>query len=109
GVIAQNALLIFRVVTGVLLVLFLLPPFRLLNVLRQQIDRRSLLIVGLSLVIFAAVLLIPFVRNFFLVIPLRPLDYAITVGVSLLWFAIAWVELRFHLFDRFFGITGASK
>ncbi len=109
GVIAQNALLIFRVVTGVLLVLFLLPPFRWFNVLRQPIDRRSLLIVGLSLAIFATTLLVPFLRNFFLVIPLRPVDYAITVGVSLLWFAAAWIELKYHLFDRFFGIAGAKE
>ena len=109
GIVAQNALLVFRIVTGVLLVIFLLPPFGLLNVLRREIDRRSLLIAGLSLAIFATTLLLPFLRSFFLLVPLRPVDYAITVGVSLLWFAVAWIELRFHLFDRFFGITGAEN
>lgn len=46
----------------------------LLNVLNRTLGARSLLI-------FAAVLFVPFLRSFFLIIPLRPIDYATWSGL----------------------------
>ena len=103
---AQTALVTFFVITGVLLMLFAEPPIQWFA--GGSPYRGSWLVVGAAAALiagYAVVMLVPALREFFELVPLPPLFYAIIAGATALWVVLQrWVYRR-HLLERFLDLA----
>jgi cation-transporting P-type ATPase E len=104
--IAETALTTFLVCTGLVLIIFVQPPTRWWvggNSLSG--DRRpTWLAIGLLLV-FVIISLVPGLRSLFLLSPLTLQEYALTLGMIVLWlFIVRWIW-RARLLGRFLGVN----
>jgi len=92
---AQTIVTIFLLLTGLMLVVFIEPPFKFLAVIREYRGARwPLLLVALSLVGFGAVWIIPPTRGFFgLAVEPDPVVVLALLAVTAVWsvlLALAW-------------------
>ncbi len=107
----QTALAIFSIFCGLLLVVFVEPPYEWWSGGSAcNHDRRpALLSLGL-LVFFMTFLFIPGARSFFDFSPMQPYDYLIIGGVAVAWGLLLRWFWRARLMDRFFEVDlSASK
>jgi len=93
---AQTIVTIFLLLTGLMLVVFIEPPFKFLAVIREYRGARwPLLLVALSLVGFGAVWIVPPTRGFFgLAVEPDPVVVLALLAVTAVWsvlLALAWV------------------
>ena len=92
---AQTIVTIFLLLTGLMLVVFIEPPFKLLAVIREYRGAKwPLVLVALSLLGFGAVWIIPVTRSFFgLAVEPDPLVILALLAVTAVWsllLALAW-------------------
>jgi cation-transporting ATPase E len=99
--VARSALTTVSVLCGLLLIPFVEPPTRAW-VAGDELsgDWRPSALAVMMLSAYAVVLSVPGLRGFFELVPLRPVDYALLVGVVAVW-ALALREIwRRRLFER---------
>jgi cation-transporting ATPase E len=102
---AQTGLSTFVCIASFVLILFLAPPHRWFAAWTHPTDDRrpALLVVGL-LVVFAAVLFIPVLSNYFgLTGPALPVFRVVLIAVAL-WFVTLTLAFRLRLLDRVLGL-----
>jgi cation-transporting ATPase E len=106
----QTALAIFSIFCGLLLVVFVEPPYEWWSGGSTcNHDRRpALLSLGL-LVFFIIFLFLPGARNFFDFSPMRYYDYLIIGAVALAWAGLLRWVWRTKLLDRFLGVDLSAE
>jgi cation-transporting ATPase E len=102
---AQTGLSTFVCLASFGLILFLLPPTRFFAAWTRPIaDRRPAVLVGVLVVVFAAVLVTPALSDYFgLTGPARP-TFVTVLPALLLWFGTLWAVFRVRLLDRILGL-----
>jgi cation-transporting ATPase E len=102
---AQTGLSTFVSLASFVLILFLEPPTRFFaSWTRPSPDKRPALLVAVLLVVFAAVLFIPVLSNYFgLTGPARPVFTTVLPALAL-WFVALSAAYRLRLLDRVLGI-----
>jgi hypothetical protein len=107
---AQTGLSTFFCLASFVLILFLAPPARVFAAwTRPTGDRRPALLVAVLAVVFAAVLFIPVLSNYFGLTGPSPMVFALVLPALALWFAVPSAALRFRLFERFLGFEKPSR
>ena len=88
-----------------MLILFLEPPTRFFaSWTRPSPDKRPAVLVGVLLVVFAAVLFTPALSDYFgLTGPARPV-FTTVLPALVLWFAALTAAYRFRVLDRVLGV-----
>jgi cation-transporting ATPase E len=102
---AQTGLSTFVSLASFVLILFLEPPNRFFaSWTRPSPDKRPAVLVGVLLVVFAAVLFTPALSNYFgLTGPARPV-FTTVLPALVLWFAALTAAYRFRVLDRVLGV-----
>jgi cation-transporting ATPase E len=105
GLVARSGLTTFATIAGVLLILFIAPPFRLFVAVKPlSSDKRpAYMVIGL-LVLFFVVLAVEPVRQWFELAAFGPRAYFIIGIAVLLWLFTARSVFRAQLFERFIGL-----
>lgn len=99
---SQTVLTAFSVLSGLGLVLFVEPPFRwFVGGDKYSGDKRPLLLVVAMLGLFVWMIVVPRWRQFWELLPLEPIDYAIVIGATLVWAVVQRYVWRARLFERF--------
>ncbi|MCU0526037.1 MAG: HAD-IC family P-type ATPase [Elainella sp. Prado103] len=103
--VAETALLTMQVLGGLLLLPFLKPPTSVwVGGASLSRDRRYLILAGVALLAYIAILAVPSLRQFFDLYPLNLTDYLGIGFVACVWaFVVRWIW-RNALLDRFLGI-----
>jgi cation-transporting ATPase E len=98
----QTALTIFSVITGLLLVPFVVPPIKALAIAREYSGdwRPTLLAAGLFLV-FVVIMVVPDFRSFFSLGNLEWWMYLWIIGVAVIWLFVTMGLWYFRAFERF--------
>jgi cation-transporting ATPase E len=107
---AQTGLSTFICLASFVLILFLAPPSRLFAAWTPPVaDRRpTLLVVGL-VVVFAAVLFVPALSNYFgLIGAIRPVFVAVLPAL-VSWFVVLTAAFRLRLLDRILGLDDLPR
>lgn len=105
GLVARTALTTFTVLSGLLLVVFVEPPIRFfVGGDELSPDKRPTILAGLLLLAFIAIKLFDPTLRFFEMIRLPLSDYAIIVGVVLVWMLTLRYIWRARLFERFLRV-----
>jgi cation-transporting ATPase E len=104
---AQTGLSTFFCLASFVLLLFLAPPTRFFAAWTEPTgDRRPAVMVAVLVAVFAAVLFIPALSNYFgLTGPAEPV-FDIVLPALALWFATLTAVFRFRLVDRVLGTLG---
>jgi hypothetical protein len=90
------------VLVGLGLVLFVEPPFRwMVGGDKYSGDRRVLVLVLIMLGLFVWVMAFPRWRQFWELLPLELVDYALIMGTMLVWIVTQRYVWRARLFERF--------
>jgi cation-transporting P-type ATPase E len=102
---AQTGLSTFVVLASFVLILFLFPPVRFFAAhTAPTADRRPTVLVGALVVVFAAVLFVPALSDYFgLTGPAAPVFTAVLPAL-VLWFAALSAAYRWRLLDRLLGL-----
>ncbi|MGQ9908467.1 MAG: hypothetical protein ACUVS2_06480, partial [Candidatus Flexifilum sp.] len=102
AIVARTALTTFTVFAGLMLVVFVEPPipFFVGGDTLSPDKRPTYLAIGMGLV-FVIAMLIPPVRNFLELVPLRPAEYLIIAGTWLLWMLTLRAAWRGRWLQRF--------
>jgi cation-transporting P-type ATPase E len=99
---SQTVLTTFSILTGLVLVLFVEPPYRwLVGGDKYSGDKRPLLLCLIMLALFVLVMAVPRFRQFWELLPLEALDYALIIGMTALWGIVLRYVWRARLFERF--------
>jgi cation-transporting P-type ATPase E len=102
---AQTGLSTFICLASFLLILFLAPPARFFAAWTQPTtDRRPLVLVVVLLAVFAAVLFIPTLSDYFGLTGPAPAVFTTVLPALVLWFAVLSAAYRFRLLDRVLGL-----
>lgn len=110
GLFARSALTTFTILSGLMLVVFVEPPYPFfVGGDELSPDKRPLLLVLLMLAAFVVILLVEPLRNFFELILLAPLDYAIIVGAVIVWAFVLRAAWRGHWLERFLNLERALR
>ena len=106
---AQSAVTALLVFTGLALVVFIQPPLRSLAVVRPYTADRRPAYLALALAAgFIVVDLVPVLRGFFALEPLRPVEWLVVALAFLVWLALILPVWRFRVVERFLGADGAT-
>ncbi|MGZ3622921.1 MAG: HAD-IC family P-type ATPase [Ktedonobacteraceae bacterium] len=101
-VIAQSALTMFAVCSGLLLVPFVVPPARFwVGGSKLSGDWRPTLLAAALLVVYLVVIAVPPLRAFFSLTALHPIDYLFIGAAALIWSIIQRWIWRSNLLERF--------
>ena len=102
---AQTGLSTFVSLASFVLILFLEPPSRFFaSWTRPSPDKRPAALVGVLLVVFAAVLFTPALSDYFgLTGPARPV-FTTVLPALVVWFATLTAAYRFRVLDRVLGL-----
>jgi cation-transporting ATPase E len=104
---AKTSVTAFLIFVGVLVLLFVEPPTRLLAVVEPiSPDLRPTYLAITLAVSFVVVMLVPPLRDFFNLDGLSIRDWAIVLGGVLSWAVLVWVFWRYRFVDRFLGLDG---
>ena len=109
GLVARTALSTFAITAGIVLVLFVAPPFQFFVAGKplNKDKRPALLAIGL-LFLFVVIVAVEPLRNSFELVLLRPIDY-LMIGVAVVaWAVLLRVVWRTHIFERFLGLEIVS-
>lgn len=99
---SQTVLTVYSVLVGLGLVLFVEPPFRwMVGGDKYSGDRRVLVLVLIMLGLFVWVMAFPRWRQFWELLPLELVDYALIMGTMLVWIVTQRYVWRARLFERF--------
>ncbi len=99
---SQSVLTVFSVLSGLGLILFVEPPFRwFVGGDKYSGDRRVLVLVAAMLGLFVWVMAVPRWRRFWELLPLEAFDYALVIGVVVVWAVVQRYVWRARLFERF--------
>lgn len=102
---AQTALTAFTCFTGLLLVVFVEPPFRFfVGGDEYSGDIRPTLVAGLMLIVYVVVLAVEPLRRFFEIIELPPLVYVAIVLTTIIWMLVLRIAWRQQWLDRFLQV-----
>ena len=102
---AQTGLSTFICLASFLLILFLAPPSRFFAAwTRPTTDRRPLVLVVVLLAVFAGVLFIPTLSDYFGLTGPAPAVFNTVLPALVLWFAALSAAYRFRLLDRVLGL-----
>jgi cation-transporting P-type ATPase E len=102
---AQTGLSTFICLASFLLILFLAPPARFFAAWTQPTaDRRPLVLVVVLLAVFAGVLFIPTLSDYFGLTGPAPAVFTTVLPALVLWFAVLSAAYRFRLLDRVLGL-----
>jgi cation-transporting ATPase E len=102
---AQTGLSTFFCLASFLLILFLAPPARLFAAWSPPTtDRRPLVLVVVLLAVFAGVLFIPTLSNYFGLTGPAPAVFNTVLPALVLWFAALSAAYRIRLLDRVLGL-----
>jgi cation-transporting ATPase E len=106
---ARTSVTAFLVGVGLLLLLFVEPPHRLLAVIEPVSPdlRPTWLALGLAAA-FVFVLILPPARAFFNLQPVGPREIAIVLAALAGWAALVWIFWRGRFVERFLGLTPPS-
>jgi cation-transporting P-type ATPase E len=108
--VARTAVTSFLVYTGIVLLLFVQPPHRLLAVIDVVTpDRRPTILAAALTIAYTIVLLVPPLRSFFALAPLGPRDLVIVAIGVVAWTGLVWVFWRYRVVERFLGVEGPPK
>ncbi len=99
---AQTVLTTFSVLIGLVLVLFVEPPYQwFVAGDKYSGDKRPMLLAGVMLLWFVLIMAVPDFRQFWELLPLEPRDYALVIGVALVCMIMLRAVWRARLFERF--------
>ena len=99
---SQTVLTTFSILSGLGLVLFVEPPFRwFVGGDRYSGDKRPLLLCLIMLALFVSVMAVPPWRQFWELLPLEAVDYALIIGTTIVWAFVLRYVWRARLFERF--------
>jgi cation-transporting ATPase E len=102
---AQTGLSTFICLASFLLILFLAPPARFFAAwTRPTTDRRPLMLVVVLLAVFAGVLFVPTLSDYFGLTGPAPAVFNTVLPALVLWFAALSAAYRFRLLDRVLGL-----
>jgi cation-transporting ATPase E len=102
GYVARSALTAFLIGTGILLILFVEPPFRFFSIEEKVVgDWKTVVLAVAMAVCLVGVLLIEPLHKFFEIVVLRPVDYAILAALVLIWMFLFRTLRRRHAMERF--------
>jgi cation-transporting ATPase E len=104
---AQTGLSTFFCLASFVLILFLAPPTKFFAAWTEPTgDRRPTLMVAILVAVFAAVLFLPALSNYFgLTGPAQPV-FQLVLPALVLWFATLTAVFRFRLVERALGSIG---
>ena len=107
---AQTGLSTFVCLASFVLILFLAPPSRFFAAWTPPVaDRRPTLLVVCLVVVFAAVLFVPALSNYFgLIGAIRPVFVAVLPAL-VSWFVVLTVAFRLRLLDRILGLDDLPR
>jgi cation-transporting ATPase E len=98
---AQTGLSTFFCLASFILILFIAPPARFFAAWTRPVaDRRPALLVGVLVLVFAAVLFVPVLSTYFGLTGPAPAVFNTVLPALVLWFAVLSGVLRLRLFDR---------
>ncbi len=98
---AQSVLTTFSVLAGLVLVLFVEPPYQwFVAGDKYSGDKRPMWLSASMLGIFVLVMAVPGIRQFWELLPLEPRDYALVIGATLLFTVVLRTTWRARLFER---------
>ena len=102
---AQTGLATFVSLASFVLILFLMPPHRVFaSWTRPTGDRRPAVLVVVLVAVFAAVLFVPALSDYFgLTGPARPV-FTTVLPLLVVWFVVLTAAYRFRLLDRMLGL-----
>lgn len=104
---AQGALSIFISHTAFLLLLFLEPPSRFFTAWRKEVsaDKRPALLAVVLIVVFQVFYFVPLIGTYFGLLEKPPDVYLRILGFVVVWFFLIRFVWRWHLLERFLGLT----
>lgn len=107
---AQGALSIFVSHTAFLLLLFLEPPSRFFTGWRKEVseDKRPAILAVVLLLVFQILYFVPTVGAYFGLLEKPPTIYLLILGFVVVWFFLMRAIWRYHLFERFLGLSSES-
>jgi cation-transporting ATPase E len=106
---AQTGLSTFFCLASFILILFLAPPVRFFAAwTRPTGDRRPTVLVVVLLIVFAAVLFVPALSDYFGLTGPGPAVFSTVLPALPLWFGVLTAAFRFRLLDRILGL-GAER
>lgn len=104
---SQSVLTTFSVLVGLGLVLFVEPPYHwFVGGDRYSGDKRPMILSGIMLALFVLIMVVPRFRQFWELLPLEPIDYALVGGATLLWLILLRFVWRAQLFEQFLHLEG---
>ncbi|MFG1609792.1 HAD-IC family P-type ATPase [Actinoplanes sp. NPDC049265] len=107
---AQTGLTTFFCLASFVLILFIAPPARFFAAWTPPVaDRRPTLLVGVLIVVFAAVLFVPALSTYFGLTGPAPAVFTTVLPALVLWFAVLTLVLRLRLLDRVLKIEPISR
>jgi cation-transporting ATPase E len=107
--IARTALTTFTVLCGLVLIPFVEPPTQFwVGGDKLSGDKRPAVLAAALLALFAVIVLLPAARDFFELVLLRPLDYALIALAVVAWALTLRFIWRRELFEWWLGIKDAS-
>jgi cation-transporting ATPase E len=108
--IPQTATTAFTILCGLMLIIFVEPPLKfMVGGDRLSGDWRPTLLASLSMVVYIAVLLTPWLRRFFELDPLGWWDYGLIGGSTVIWaFLLRWIWRR-RILERFLDTDFESR
>jgi cation-transporting ATPase E len=99
---SQSVLTTFTILSGLGLVLFVEPPYRwFVGGDKYSGDKRPLLLCLIMLALFVCVMAVPPWRQFWELLPLEAVDYALVIGTTIVWAFVLRYVWRARLFERF--------
>jgi cation-transporting ATPase E len=102
---AQTGLSTFFCLASFVLILFLAPPIGFFAAwTRPTADRRPTLLVGVLIVVFAAVLFVPVLSTYFGLTGPAPAVFSTVLPALALWFGTLTAVFRLRLLDRILGL-----
>jgi cation-transporting ATPase E len=106
---AQTGLSTFFCMASFMLILFIAPPTRFFAAwTRPTDDRRPTLLVGVLIVVFAAVLFVPALSTYFGLTGPGPAVFSTVLPALVLWYAALTMVFRLRLLDRILGLDRIS-
>jgi len=103
---AQTVLTAYSLAVGLLLLLFVEPPTKwFVGGDRFSGDKRPAWLAIVLALSFLVVMAVPRFRQFWELLPLEPIDYALVIAASLAWVFSVRYAWRARLFERYLGLS----